>query len=100
MPKRYIPVLAACAVLACSAPAYAEQFCKEREELFAIAEQRYGETPRVIAYVNERTVLEVLVSPTSGTWTLIMSDVIGKSCVLLDGQAWTILPETQAGEPM
>lgn len=73
--------------------------CKERSEIIKILGRKFGETQQSFGLQNDRRVLELYASPSTGTWTAILTLPSGKACVVASGEAWTILPPTPAGEP-
>ena len=61
---------------------------------------QYDETARAIGVISEEAVLEVFVSKDTGTWTVLVTDPKGLSCVLAAGQAWQETPQaTDQPEP-
>ncbi len=79
-------------------PAYAENLCAGRAEIINHLARQFSEIPNAIATVNEREVIEVLVSPEHGSWTMIVSRSDGTSCVLAAGEDWQRLPPVPRGE--
>ncbi|MGI6856444.1 hypothetical protein [Mesorhizobium sp. 1B3] len=52
----------------------------------SLAEQ-YREKPQSVGVIDNNTVLEVFVSD-AGTWTIVVTDTAGRSCVLSAGEGW------------
>ena len=65
--------------------------CAERNNVIDTLGSQYKESPRAIGLVSKEAVLEVFVSDT-GTWTVVVTDPQGVSCVLAAGQSWEEIP--------
>lgn len=65
--------------------------CAERNNVVDTLDSQYQESPRAIGLVSKEAVLEVFVSE-SGTWTVVVTDPKGVSCVLAAGQSWEEIP--------
>ena len=74
-------------------PAATEQKtpCAERTNVVNTLDSQYKESPRAIGLVSKEAVLEIFVSET-GTWTVVVTDPAGVSCVLAAGQSWEEIP--------
>ncbi|WP_420393645.1 hypothetical protein [Acuticoccus sp.] len=93
-----VAVLATLPFVAQSQPADASPICKDRADMIRILSKKFGETQRSFGLQNDSRVLELYAS-SDGTWTAILSLPSGKSCVVAAGEAWTVVPQTLAGEP-
>ena len=69
--------------------ASAQEACVLRDAAVQHLEQRYGEHPvgRGLARAG-KTMVELPTSD-SGTWTIVVTNVKGETCVVLSGEAWT-----------
>lgn len=65
--------------------------CAERNNVIDTLDTQYKESPRAIGLVSKEAVLEIFVSET-GTWTVVVTDPAGVSCVLAAGQSWEEIP--------
>jgi hypothetical protein len=65
--------------------------CAERNNVVDTLGSQYKESPRAIGLVSKEAVLEIFVSD-SGTWTVVVTDPQGVSCVLAAGQSWEEIP--------
>ncbi|HUE47295.1 MAG TPA: hypothetical protein VMO81_13675 [Aestuariivirgaceae bacterium] len=65
--------------------------CAERTNVVDTLDTQYKESPRAIGLVSQEAVLEIFVSDT-GTWTVVVTDPQGVSCVLAAGQSWEEIP--------
>ena len=79
-----------------SSPAQAQAMCGERHTVLANLEKIYSEAPVSIGLASNGTVIEVLASP-SGSFTIILTQPNGHSCVMAAGENWENLPKRLAG---
>ncbi len=70
-------------------PAHSQSMCGEREAILKALKKNAKEELKHIGFINTGKVLEVVVSPNQETWTILISDVNGRSCVVSIGEAWT-----------
>jgi len=63
--------------------------CAERAAVVATLAGQYQEKRRSIGLVSAKAIAELFVSDARGTWTVIVTDSKGVSCVLAAGQNWT-----------
>ena len=80
-------------LLAAAAPAVAGARCGPRAEVIEMLGERYEETRRGMGMAGSTQVLEVFASQ-DGTWTVLVTDPEGRSCLVASGQAWEDLRET------
>ena len=79
-----------------SSSAQAQTMCGERRAVVANLEQTYSEAPVSIGLASNGAVIEVLASP-SGSFTIILTQPNGLSCVMAAGENWENLPKQLAG---
>ena len=74
--------------LSAASDASAQQLCLVRDDAVAQLGKLYGEavTGRGIAQ-DGQAMVEILTSA-QGSWTLVVTDVNGRSCVVAAGEAW------------
>ncbi|MBY3102041.1 hypothetical protein HFO68_23830 [Rhizobium laguerreae] len=65
--------------------------CAGRPEIVNFLDKNFAEKLTAVGLINQNAVLEVYAAE-SGTWTLIVTDVHGISCVLLSGDSWDTMP--------
>ncbi len=70
--------------------------CGERRAIVANLEKTYSEAPVSIGLASNGSVIEVLASP-SGSFTIILTQPDGFSCVMAAGENWKNLPKRLAG---
>ncbi len=80
-----------------AAPARAEQVCGERAKLMLHLEQKFSEQPIAMGLTAKGAVLEVLTSP-SGSWTFLVTEPSGRTCMVASGESWETLPIKTAGQ--
>ncbi|WP_269931475.1 hypothetical protein [Aminobacter sp. HY435] len=78
--------LGAAMVLA-AAPAQAQFVCDAHDNLVARLAEAFQERQIGYGVVGNSAVIEVFVSAT-GTWTMTMTDVRGRSCIVAAGDGW------------
>ena len=61
--------------------------CLERELMHTMLAQRYGERAAVRGIASQTIVLELLVNPTTRTWSLLFSSPANISCLMQGGTA-------------
>ncbi|MBB3592305.1 type IV secretory pathway VirB2 component (pilin) [Rhizobium sp. BK529] len=65
--------------------------CAGRSEIVNFLDSNFAEKLTAVGLINQNAILEVYAAK-SGTWTLVITDVHGISCVLLSGDSWETLP--------
>lgn len=80
------------ALILASEPAQAAPRCAPRAEVLEMLAERYDETRRGIGIAGPTQVLEVFAS-TDGTWTVLVTDPAGRSCLVASGRSWEDLRE-------
>jgi len=73
------------------ATAQTELLCGERAKVVAGLEKGYEETPTSMGLASNGAVVEVLASP-KGTFTIILTQPNGLSCLMAAGDNWEDLP--------
>jgi len=89
-----LAILALASVSINSQPAAAQSVvnCADRTKVVEFLARQYDEKQTAVGFVNPKAVME-LYAADSGTWTLIITDVSGRSCVILAGKSWeSIIP--------
>ena len=72
-----------------AAPAFAqgELMCAPRDEVVRQLGAQFSETPVSRGLTGDGMLLEVFASP-QGTWTAVLSEPTGVSCLVRGGEAW------------
>jgi predicted methyltransferase len=61
--------------------------CSKRSDLVKILNSKYSEQLSGFGVSGQQNIVEVFVSE-SGSWTILMSNTIGVSCIIAAGQSW------------
>lgn len=61
--------------------------CGERAEVVAELSQQFNETPMAVGQVDDKSVVEILVSA-NGSWTILATGTDGKSCIVSAGEGF------------
>ena len=70
-----------------AAPAAAQVPCGPHADVLSHLAQRYGEKPQVVALTDQGNLMEIVVSP-AGTWTILITQPQGPSCIVATGKEW------------
>ena len=74
----------------------AQQVCGERATLMLHLEQKFSEQPIAMGLTAKGAVIEVLTSP-SGSWTFLVTEPSGRTCMVASGEGWENLPILPTG---
>ena len=72
------------------APDRAQQ-CDKRARVIGHLAQKYKEAPVAIGVTSTGGMVEVLTTGDGGTWTIILSNPNGTSCLVAAGEGWRAL---------
>ncbi|MFC5759533.1 hypothetical protein [Rhizobium sp. GCM10022189] len=88
-----LAVLLSTLVIAHPHPAASQMLrsCAGRSEIVKFLDSNFAEKLTAVGLINQNAILEVYAAK-SGTWTLIVTNVNGVSCVLLSGESWETMP--------
>ena len=67
------------------------QQCDLRAKVIGHLAQKYKEAPVAIGVTSSGGLVEVLTSGDGGTWTIILSNPNGTSCLVAAGEGWRAL---------
>jgi hypothetical protein len=82
-----------------AAPFSAEPVCDERAKLVAALQEQFGEQHLAVGLEEEGThMLEIWVSPDNGTWSILMTEPDGTSCLAAAGSDWAVTPSPKQVE--
>ena len=88
----YGRTLCAIALAAAASPVAAEPLnCIERSEFVRHLATTYAEKPMAIAVTDNGNVIEILMSKTGKSWTIIMTTPDGLACRIAAGKNWQVL---------
>lgn len=75
---------------AMSLPAAAadNMICGKRDKIISQLQGKYGETARVMGFSKGAGVVEVFANERSGSWTILITNPTGMSCLMAAGEAF------------
>ncbi len=88
--------LAALSLATLASTANAAMQCGNHDAITKVLGGKYKETRRVMGVVNAKAVMEIFLSQ-QGTWTILITDTRGASCITAAGEAWQDVPVAVAG---
>jgi hypothetical protein len=65
--------------------------CDQRASVIGRLAEKYGEAPVAIGVTTAGALVEVLATGDGGTWTIIVSNPNGTSCLIAAGEGWRAL---------
>lgn len=93
-------ILAGPSLLPIQAPEHPQSVCAERMALLSSLQREYSEAPTAVGLASNGSVVELLTTTDGKTWTLLMTQPDGTSCVVAAGEAWESLPQVAHGRPL
>lgn len=100
MMHRIIAAIGVAFIAFAALPAQAQQtqqVCGERAKIMTHLEQKFSEQPIAMGLTSKGAVIEVLTSP-SGSWTFLVTEPSGRTCLVASGENWETLPIRPAGQ--
>lgn len=92
----FVAALTSTIVAGAVGTAQASPQCSSHDKIVDALGNKFKETRRVMGVVNSRAVMEMFMSP-QGTWTMVITDTSGKSCITAAGEEWQDVPVAVAG---
>jgi hypothetical protein len=89
-------MIAATLVTQNAADSFAATPCGQHDEIVEALTSKYQETRRILGVINASTVMEIFLSP-MGSWTVLMTNTSGMSCINASGESWQEIPQAVAG---
>lgn len=68
--------------------AHAQSVCGARDSIISQLKQKYGETRQSLGLQQGRGVVEIFASVETGSWTILVTDTRGHSCLMAAGEAF------------
>ena len=90
-------IITATAVMYEPAPAYAQSACFERAALMKHLNGKFSEVPVAAGLAANGSVLEVFSSEEGNTWTIVLTQPNGATCIMASGEAWMGIQAPKAG---
>lgn len=75
----------------------AQSVCGPHDQVVAQLGQVYDETRQSLGLAGNGTVIEVFASE-AGTWTILITDTNGQSCMAAAGEAWQTMAAVDVGD--
>jgi hypothetical protein len=72
--------------------AFAKNTCFERGQLVKHLDGKFQEVPVAAGIAANGSVLEVFTSPDGVTWTIVLTQANGATCVMASGESWMGIP--------
>ena len=94
-----IALMAAGLIGTASVPATAQTVCGKRADIINQLERKYGETRRSLGVQQGRGVVEIFASAKTGSWTILVTDPRGMSCLMAAGEAFELEDVATADTP-
>ena len=89
-----MPALAFLLVLLIALPAVAEvMVCGQRADIVKRLGNAYNERLEELGLTNRGHMMELFISAQDDTWTLILTNPRGFSCVMEEGEGWQRAPD-------
>lgn len=73
--------------------------CGPRNDILAQLHEKYRETPAAVGLAHDGTLVEVLTNEDGSTWSIMLSQPGGVSCLVATGESWQELNPRQLGIP-
>jgi hypothetical protein len=83
--------------LPANAQAQGQEQCGPHDQVVKVLNVKYQESQRALGLINEKAMMEVYIS-SRGTWTMVVTNEAGISCVLAAGEAWDEMPLKTFGQ--
>ena len=92
----FVAALTSAIVAGAVGTAQAAPQCSSHDKVVDALGNKFKETRRVMGVVNSKAVMEIFMSP-QGTWTMVITDTSGLSCITASGEEWQDVPVAVAG---
>ena len=89
-------LFAAISLVSIAGKAEATPQCGNHDKIVDVLGNKFKESRRVMGVVNSKAVMEIFMSP-QGTWTMVITDTSGMSCITAAGEEWQDVPVAVAG---
>lgn len=92
--RTIISVFAAALVAGSGMAANAQVIVRAKHaQIVEYLEDEFQELQGAYGLVGDKAILELFLSPQGATWTIVITDVSGKSCILAAGDSWEQKPD-------
>ncbi len=73
--------------------------CGDRTDIVSQLGEKYGERRRSLGVTGRCGVLEIFVSDETGSWTILLTNAHGTTCLMAAGEAYETVPTEIGGSP-
>lgn len=73
--------------------AWAQPQCDNRDKVLSLLSEKYKESPVAIGVTNNGGLVEVLSTNEGTTWSIIVTNTEGLSCLVAAGEGWRALEQ-------
>lgn len=80
-------------------PAHAQNTCFTRDQAIENLKTSYGEEVKARGLSNDGKAMFELLTSENGSWTLLMTQADGKTCMVSSGESWTAITAVKAKGP-
>jgi len=91
--RTIIAVFAAALVAESITAADAQVVCATHAQIVDYLKGEFQELQGAYGLVGDKAILELFLSPHRATWTVVLTDVSGMSCILAAGDSWEQMPD-------
>ena len=85
---RFIAAVLVAAFFMAGSPALADVVCNPRSAFVENLKEKYDEQPLAFGLTNDGRVIEIFAMSDGKTWTMLITDARGISCVVTSGENW------------
>ena len=78
----------------------AQMLCGKRADIVRQLGEKYGETRRSLGLADSRGIVELYASDETGSWTILLTNPQGTTCMMAAGEAFQIEPVKVVGNPV
>lgn len=77
---------------------FGRQTCGPRQQITANLQKKFGETKQAVGLANQSQAFELWSSEKTGSWTMLMTNANGISCIVASGKSWHTAIPVVAGD--
>lgn len=85
--KSALVVISVLASLVVCVPANAQFPCGDRSDFIKTLAAKYKESAKALGIANQTNLVEIFTSE-KGTWTIMVTQPTGKTCIIAAGSSW------------
>ena len=88
-------LISAAVLLSMGGSAAAQTACGDRDKIVGQLQAKYQETHRASGLETDTKMVEIWTSEASGTWTILVTQANGTTCVAAAGRNWLDMPDAE-----